>query len=169
MLSLLPHCYTGASCTCSNVTLALSSTGQFFLDKPVLNFLYCSYLNRTQAFEEEQEKGTLLPANFVDNCLTSDGVFIARLVQQNSGDLFTSIMLEQMFELYKAHEAEKAHKKDDDSAVPTASAPVELRDDDDDEDAPLPPPTKATAETLTSDEEEETDVDSPDTTATLPR
>uniref|UniRef100_A0A8R1HZ67 Innexin n=1 Tax=Caenorhabditis japonica TaxID=281687 RepID=A0A8R1HZ67_CAEJA len=128
------------------------------------NFIY-SYLNRTPAFQAEQEKGSLLPANFVDNCLTADGVFISRLVQHNSGDLFTSIMLEEMFNLYKAREAEKAHKKYDD--VPAASAPTELKDEDDDE--PLPPPTKATAETLTSDEEDEDDVDSPDTTATLPR
>ncbi|CAI2357936.1 unnamed protein product [Caenorhabditis sp. 36 PRJEB53466] len=133
------------------------------------NFIY-SYLHRTPAFEVEQERNSLLPANFVDNCLTSDGVFISRLIQQNSGDLFTSVMLEEMFTLYKAHEAEKAHKKDDDTAVPAASAPTEIKDDYDDE-TPLPPPTKAIAETLTSDEEEEeeTDVDSPDTTATLPR
>lgn len=132
------------------------------------NFIY-SYLRRTPGFEEEQERNSTLPANFVDNCLTCDGVFISRLVQQNSGDLFTSIMLEEMFNLYRAREAEKAHKKDDDNALPVASAPNELKDEDDD-DIPLPPPTKAIAETLSSDDEgEDTDVDSPDTTATLPR
>uniref|UniRef100_A0A1I7TRH4 Innexin n=1 Tax=Caenorhabditis tropicalis TaxID=1561998 RepID=A0A1I7TRH4_9PELO len=128
------------------------------------SFIY-SYLNETPVFHEEQAKRSLLPANFVDNCLTADGVFITRLVQQNSGDLFTTIMLQEMFALYRDHEAEKAYKKNDD----LPSAPTEIKDEDDD-DIPLPPPTKATVETLSSDDEgEDTDVDSPDTTATLPR
>ncbi|EFP09729.1 CRE-INX-5 protein [Caenorhabditis remanei] len=152
---------TGCSLLYWTVMYMLQSVGR--------NFIY-SYLQNTPSFEAEQEKGSQVPAHFVDNCLTADGVFISRLVQQNSGDLFTSIMLEEMFNLYRAREAEKAHKKNDDNALPPATAPLEIKDEEDD-DIPLPPPTKAVAQLVSDDEDDDDDddVDSPDTTATLPR
>ncbi|CAO4386679.1 unnamed protein product [Caenorhabditis nigoni] len=150
---------TGLSLAYWTVMYMLQSIGR--------NFIY-SYLQSAPSFQKEQENISVVPAQFVDDFLHADGVFISRLVQQNSGDLFTSIMLEEMFNLYRQREAEKAHKKDDDSDLPVGSAPTELKEEDDD-DIPLPPPTKATVETLSSDDEDDDDVDSPDTTATLPR
>ncbi|CAI5454789.1 unnamed protein product [Caenorhabditis angaria] len=126
----------------------------FFLSSVGRNFVF-AYLSGTETYEDEQEKGSGLADRFVDRFLTSDGVFISRLVQQNSGDLFVANMIEEMFALYKQREEEKASKKNDD--LPQSK---KLEDE-------LPSPQRAVSENLTSEDEDE--IDSPDTTATLPR
>ncbi|CAB3399451.1 unnamed protein product [Caenorhabditis bovis] len=132
---------------CTFISLAYWTIS--YLTQMGRSFIF-GYLAGTPLFEDEEEKNSDLAERFVDKFLTADGVFICQLIQSNSGDYYITVMLQEMFSLFKADEEEKRRRDNEEPSAPA-----------------LPEPTKAVSEHLTSEDED--DVDSPDTTATLPR